>query len=588
MTTRPSTEAIATRLAPRKRPRSAVRRTLGNPVALGAVLFLVVMLLAGVFAPLVAPVNPNHTNLDAVNAAAFSPGHVLGGDASGRDIFSRLVHGIRATALACVLVLGVSLLVGVPSGLIAGYYQGRVEAVVLFLFDAIQSLPGIVLLIALYVLTGPNTVAAMSVFGVLVAPTFFRLVRASVVEVRNELYIDAAKVVGLSDLRIVSKHVLWAVRGPVVIQSAFTLGFGIAIQAGVDFLGLGDPSRPSWGRALQDSFDNIYAAPSAVIWPALVITLAILALVLLGNALRDAFEAGAASHRLTAARRRALTATTPAAPTASRSEDAPLLTVSGLHVGYPDSATTVREVVRGASLSVRRGEIRGLVGESGSGKSQIAFSVLGLLPKEAVTLGGHIGFDGRSLLNDPKALGDVRGSRIAYIPQDPMSNLDPSFTIGHQLVQGLRAARTMNKAHARARVRSLLERVGIRDPDRVMRQYPHEISGGMAQRVLICGAIAPDPDFVVADEPTTALDVTVQAEVLEILRALSTERGLAMVLVTHNLGVVADLCHTVSVMQDGRIVEEGDVESVFAAPKNPYTQDLLASSRQVEIEEVVR
>jgi peptide/nickel transport system permease protein len=223
------------------------------------------------------------------------------------------------------------------------------------------------------------------------------------------------------------------------------------------------------------------------------------------------------------------------------------------------------------------------VGESGSGKSQIAFSTLGILPKEAITLSGSIWMDGDDLLADGKRLASARGSKIGYVPQEPMSNLDPSFTIGAQLTYGLRAVRSMSKKEARAELLALLTRVGIRNAEQVFRMYPHEISGGMAQRVLICGAIASGPKLIVADEPTTALDVTVQAEVLELLRELSRERGLAMILVTHNLGVVADICDVVSVMRDGRIVEEADVESLFASPKQAYTQELLASSRSVEI-----
>ena len=167
-----------------------------------------------------------------------------------------------------------------------------------------------------------------------------------------------------------------------------------------------------------------------------------------------------------------------------------------------------------------------------------------------------------------------------------MSNLDPSFTVGAQLIYGLRAARPMSKADAQSRLIALLARVGIKDPERVMRMYPHEISGGMAQRVLICGAVASDPDIIVADEPTTALDVTVQAEVLDLLRGLSEERGLAMILVTHNLGVVADLCHTVTVMKDGRFVERASVDDLFESPTHPYTRQLLQSSRSVELMEI--
>jgi peptide/nickel transport system permease protein len=268
------------------------------------------------------------------------------------------------------------------------------------------------------------------------------------------------------------------------------------------------------------------------------------------------------------------------------SSDDVLLSVRDLRIAYPDPDGGLTEVVHGVDLDLRRGEIHGLVGESGSGKSQIAFSILGILPREALVLSGNVLLDGEDLMADPAALAAARGRRIGYVPQEPMSNLDPSFTIGSQLVRGLRVARGMSKPEARARVTELLVRVGITDPERVMRLYPHEISGGMAQRVLICGAVASDPDIIVADEPTTALDVTVQAEVLELLRELSEERGLAMVLVTHNLGVVADLCHTVSVMKDGVIVERADVDEIFASPRERYTQELLSSSRSVELMEV--
>ena len=247
----------------------------------------------------------------------------------------------------------------------------------------------------------------------------------------------------------------------------------------------------------------------------------------------------------------------------------------------------MREVVHGVDLDVRRGEIHGLVGESGSGKSQIAFSTLGLLPREAVIIGGSVFFEGRDLLADAARMRKVRGRQIAYIPQEPMSNLDPSFTVGAQLIYGLREATGVSKKEARSQLMALLKRVGIDDPERVMRLYPHEVSGGMAQRVLICGAVASGPELIIADEPTTALDVTVQAEVLELMRELSSERGLAMIIVTHNLGVVADLCDTVSVMKDGLIVERNDVDTLFASPENAYTRDLLTSSRSVELMEAI-
>jgi peptide/nickel transport system permease protein len=283
---------------------------------------------------------------------------------------------------------------------------------------------------------------------------------------------------------------------------------------------------------------------------------------------------------------RAIEAEPVAETTPVSSADDILLSIRALRIAYARPDGGINEVVHGVDLDLRRGEIHGLVGESGSGKTQIAFSTLGILPREALILGGSVLLEGEDLMADPAKMRTARGRRIGYIPQEPMANLDPSFTIGSQLERGLRSVRRMSREEARKRLVDLLVRVGITDPERVMRLYPHEVSGGMAQRVLICGAVAPDPDIIVADEPTTALDVTVQAEVLELLRELSEERGLAMLLVTHNLGVVADLCHTVTVMKDGNFVERADIDQIFEAPREAYTQQLLASSRTVELMEI--
>jgi peptide/nickel transport system permease protein len=378
----------------------------------------------------------------------------------------------------------------------------------------------------------------------------------------------------------------------VIIQSSFILAAGIGIEAGATFLGLGDPAGTSWGLVMQNAFNAIYNNRWVIVAPALVITLTILSLILLGNALSDALQSAARSKPLPKRQRRKVlaearerAAKTPAA-TAPVDGDV-IMAIRGLRIGYPTPAgDDVSEVVHGVDLDLRRGEIHGLVGESGSGKSQIAFSTLGLLPSEALILGGSVLLDGKDLLEDATLTRQIRGRRIGYIPQEPMSNLDPCFTVGKQLAYGLKATTALSDKDINDKLIALLTRVGITDPDRVMGLYPHEISGGMAQRVLICAAVASDPDIIIADEPTTALDVTVQAEVLELLRELSEERGLAMLLVTHNLGVVADLCDTVSVMKDGNIVEHAPVDQIFESPQQAYTQELLQSSRRVELMEV--
>jgi len=580
----PSPDATQALAMPAKRG-SSLGALLKNPFAVFSMFYIALIVAVGILGPMIAPYGPNETNLASINAGPFTPGHILGADASGRDIFSRIIWGTQQTIIACVLVLGVSLILGLTFGLIAGFYRGRVEAIINFVSDTVMSMPGIVLLIALYALTGPNIPVAMAVFGLVVAPSFYRLVRSVVLSVRSELYVDAAKVVGLSDLRIIGRHVLSAVRAPVIVQSAFVLSTAIGILAGVDFLGLGNPSQPSWGRILQEAFKNIYTSPANIVWPSIVISVSILSFVLLGNALRDVLQASNRSASLKPALRRRLVREASDARISAMNDGDSVISIRGLRVGYPSSADEVREVVHGVDLDVRKGRIHGLVGESGSGKSQIVSSILGILPKEAVVLGGSIAFEGGDLLASPQHLKKARGRKIGYIPQEPMTNLDPSFTIGSQLMYGLRATTGMSKKEARQRLVGLLDRVGIVDPERVMGLFPHEISGGMAQRVLICGAVASDPDVIVADEPTTALDVTVQAEVLELLRELVAERQLSMVIVTHNLGVVADICDEVSVMRDGNIIEHADVETIFADPREEYTKELLASSRQVELVE---
>ncbi len=420
----------------------------------------------------------------------------------------------------------------------------------------------------------------MAVFGVLLAPAFYRVVHAAVAGVRNELYVDAARVAGLSDVRIISRHILTVVRAPTIILTASLAGIAIAIQAGLDFLGLGDLSKPTWGAMLQDAFANIYTAPLLVLWPSLAIGGTCIALTLLGNALRDELErSGGVKRRrrgvagIVAIEKRPVILHEEGSAAEPREE---LLRVTDLAVGYDQADGSVTTVVEDVDLVIRRGEVHGLIGESGSGKTQTAFAVMRLLPAGGRIVNGAIHFEGRDLASlSNREMRTLRGARIAYVPQEPMSNLDPTFTIGSQLTEPMTAALGVGKKEARTRALELLARVGIPDPQRTFDSYPLQVSGGMAQRVLIAGAVSCDPDLLIADEPTTALDVTVQAEVLDLLRELKSEFDMAVLIVTHNFGVVADLCDRVSVMQSGRIVETGSVRAFFAGPQHPYTKSLF-------------
>jgi len=548
-----------------------VRRLIKKPTVIIAVVILATALFVALFGRLLAPFDPNYSVLDMINMPPFQSDFVLGGDRAGRDILSRLMYATANSLGGAAIAVVVSTLLGVTSGLLAGYYSGAIDAIGAWVSNVIQALPGIIVLIAVYVVAGPSTVVSMTVVGILFAPAYFRLVRNVVISVRNELYVDAAKVAGLSDARIIGRHVLVVVRAPIIIEMAFVAGFALVIQAGLEFIGLGSPENPTWGGMLQDSFNALYISPLSILWPAAAIILTVLAFVLISNAVRDTLG----DPRNSAGRkRRAIQGDVE--PQAATSDA--FLSVNNLSIAYPLSAHETREVVKGVSLEVNRGEVLGLVGESGSGKTQTAFAILGLLPEEAIVASGRITLGGRSLLGlSEKQLNALRGNDIAYVPQEPMTNLDPAFTVGQQFDFAMRKKLKLTKAQTKERAIALLARVNINDPERVHGLYPHQLSGGMAQRVLIAIAVSCDPALLIADEPTTALDVTVQAEVLDLLRDLQRERSMAMILVTHNFGVVADICDRVAVMKDGRVVETGDTRSIINAPKDPYTQLLLAS-----------
>ncbi|MFZ5870789.1 MAG: ABC transporter ATP-binding protein [Actinomycetota bacterium] len=260
------------------------------------------------------------------------------------------------------------------------------------------------------------------------------------------------------------------------------------------------------------------------------------------------------------------------------SHDGALLEVRDLTVTFGGRGRRPFRAVDGVSFSVRPGEVVGLVGESGSGKSVTSLAVMGLLPRRGVEVGGSVRFEGRELLGlPPAALADMRGRDMAMVFQDPMTSLNPVVPIGAQVTEVLLRHTDAGRSQARDEAEQLLRRVGIPDPARRLSEYPHQLSGGMRQRALIAIALACKPRLLIADEPTTALDVTIQAQVLELLRQLVTETGTAMIMITHDLGVVAGLCDKVNVMYAGRVVESADRQEIFAAPRHRYTEGLLAS-----------
>lgn len=569
-TTRPAAKGEASSRTP------MWKKILGDPQAAITLSILAAIFIMGALTPWIAPHGPNESDLSMVNAPVGTPGYLLGADESGRDIFSRLLHSINTAGVSALLGTTVALAVGVAAGLVGGYFGRATQSITEWIFALIMTLPGVLLLIILMPVTGGDYRATMLIFGVLLAPGIYRIVRNLVLGVKNELYVDAARVSGLGNVRILARHVLSIVRGPIIIAAAFMAGAAINVQSGLAFLGVGSKEIPSFGAMISSGFRNLYIAPTQFLWPSLLLGVITAAFVLLGNALRDRLEGAQPKAPKGGLEQRV--AETADATNDVVTEDGAILSVRNLGIAYPGVDGELNQVVKGVSISVKPGDVLGLVGESGSGKSQTAFSTLGVLPPEARIMSGSIEFDGRELLGlSDKEMGSLRGGDIAYIPQEPMSNLDPSFRVGSQLVEGLRASTGVSRQEAKERVLALLDRVGIPNPQRTFDSYPHEISGGMAQRVLIAGAVASRPKLLIADEPTTALDVTVQADILDLLRDLQDELGMAILLVTHDFGVVADICDRIAVMKTGEIVEAGAAEEIFANPQHEYTQMLLGS-----------
>ena len=557
------------------------RSFLRNPLGVASAILLLLIVLATIFAPWLSPHDPNRISL-ADTLLGPSASHPLGTDASGRDVLSRLLWGGRVSLQAGVIMIITTILCGVPAGLIAGYFSKWFDGLASWFSNLLMSLPQILILFVVITSLGSGLWPTMITLGILCSPDLFRVTRGVVIGVREELFIDAARVSGLSNARIIFRHVLSVVLGPVLIRSSFVFGLAIIIQSGLEFLGLGDSSRPSWGGMLSSAFTTIFRAPQLIYPPGIAIGLTVMALVILGGAAADTLGAQRPKRSRFA---KPADRPTPEPATAvgtgrsTASVPSALLRVEDLRISYPRKDEADSVVVKGVSLSVQKGEVLGLVGESGSGKSQTSFGVLGLLPAEAQITAGMISLSGENLIGLSEGeLQRFRGTRMAYVPQEPMSNLDPSFTVATQLVKPMRFRLGISKAEATARAHALLERVGIPDPARTMASYPHQLSGGMAQRVLIAGAVSCDPELLIADEPTTALDVTVQADVLNLLRELQQERNMGMILVTHNFGVVADICDRVVVMRQGEIVEQNDTPTLFEHPQHEYTQMLLAAT----------
>jgi peptide/nickel transport system permease protein len=557
------------------------RRLVRRPIAVVCLGYVAVIVGIAILAPILMPGVASEQAGDLLSVQKGPTWHhLLGTDSLGRDVLDRLLVGTRPTLLGVAEAVLVALVLGVPLGLVAGYVGGGFDATVGWIADLLFSIPGIVLVLVVLAVFPGSMLAGMSTLGVLLAPSMMRVVRSAVLPIRAELYIAAAQVSGLSRLYIIRRHVLPRIAGPVIVQTSLLAATALIVQTGLSFLNLlvAVPA-PSWGGMVADGASIVVVQPWLIWPPGVAITLTILAFGLLGDTLRDTTAETWMAAPHTRARRRGVAAADGPAPAGhldERSES--LLSIEGLTVSFDSPAGQVR-VVEGVSFDVRAGEAVGIVGESGCGKTVTALSILGLLPGNAEIERGAIRFADRDLVGlSEQELTRLRGKEIGFISQEPMVSLDPVFRVGSQLAECVQLHHGVSRREARSRAVDLLRRVHLPDPELVAARYPHQLSGGMAQRVSIARALTGEPRLLIADEPTTALDVTVQAEILELLRELQRERGMAILIVTHDWGVVADLCDRAVVMYAGQIVERGPLEPIFEDPLHPYTEALLDSN----------
>jgi peptide/nickel transport system permease protein len=567
------------------------RNLLRKRLAVVCLAYLGVIVGIGIIAPIAMPA-VDHQNAGDYLHLMQGPTwhHLLGTDSLGRDVLDRLLVGTWVTLVSASYAVVTALLIGVPVGLLAGYLGGWFDRGVGWLTDLGFSLPGIVIVLVVVSVFPHNTVATMVALGVLFSFGVIRITRSAVLQVREDLFVAAARVSGLSHPYIVFRHVFPRIKGVVIVSSALLASSSILAQTGLAFLGFLAPlPAPSWGGMVADGITNIELQPW-LIWPPGIITvLTILCFGLLGDAARDAFAETWSGPINRSSGRKGSARLRRQAPPASETElnghagrPAPasdaLLSIEGLNVAFMTADRATR-AVQDVSFDIRPGEALGLVGESGCGKSVTAMSILGLLPGSGVIESGRIVLDGVDLAAlSEKELRAYRGKQIGLVSQEPMVALNPVFRVGWQLGELVQRHQGVSKREAKRRVVDLLASVGLPEPEIVAHRYPHELSGGMAQRVAIARALTGEPKLLIADEPTTALDVTIQAEILDLLSQIQHERGMSMLLVTHDWGVVAHMCDRAVVMYAGEVVERGSVKTLFNAPMHPYTAALLESN----------
>ncbi|MHB1468203.1 MAG: dipeptide/oligopeptide/nickel ABC transporter permease/ATP-binding protein [Solirubrobacteraceae bacterium] len=531
----------------------------------------------------------NAENFAELNASPSS-NHLLGTDLLGRDVLDRTLSATRLSLELGVAATAISLGVGFPIGALVAMLGPRLRGLGRSAIATMLSFPSLLLAIVIVAILGVGPESAVIAVGVGGVPYFARIAESLASSTVAQDYVSSARVIGVPRRRLLARHVMPNIGEPLTIAGLTSVSESIVEVSALSFLGLGVQAPAyDWGSLLTSGVQELYLVPTAALGPAVMIGLTALLFTLLGESLVRALNPRLWSTETRAALRtrhrrllrwRGPEQARPRRPTITGGDgggDGVLLHVEDLTVTLP-TPTGDLTPVRGISFDAGAGEVVGIVGESGSGKTLTALSIAQLLPYPARFSARSLAIAGQDVLElGAGRLRSLLGSGVAMIFQDPMTSLNPAMRVGPQLTDGARRHRGLKRREASALASKLLGEVNIAQPSQAMRCYPFEFSGGMRQRAMIAMGLMTEPKLLIADEPTTALDVTVQSQVLDLLDRINRDHGTTILLISHSIGVVSSICRRVLVMYAGRIVEDLDVETLAKGPSHPYTQALMAA-----------
>ena len=521
-----------------------------------------------------------------------SQAHLLGTDELGRDILARTLSATRLSLALGLAASAVTLLIGFPLGALIAMLGPRLRETGRGLISAFLSFPPLLFAIVVITIIGPGVKGAVLAVGIGGVPYAARIAESLASSAVSRDYIASARVIGVRRGRLLGRYILPNIAETLVITGLSAVAESIIDVSALSFLGLGvQPPAYDWGSLLATGVQEIYVIPMAALGPATMIALTGLILTFTAEALARALNPVLWTGGVKALRPPRFSLLAPLARAATRSRRSPdqeqppeasaLLQVRDLKVTFPGSNEPVTPV-RGISFDIAPGEVVGIVGESGSGKSLSALAIAQLVPNPGRVAAETLKISGFELQGlSERKLRKLLGTRMAMVFQNPMASLNPAMRVGPQLTDGARTHRGMGRKSATMQARQALTEVNIPRPDVVLRRYPFELSGGMRQRAMIAMGLMTEPDLIIADEPTTALDVTTQAQVLEVMRRINIDHGTAILFISHNLGVISEVCGRVLVMYAGRLVEDLPVASL-EAPLHPYTRALLAAVPSLE------